>query len=116
MSDPQPAFTTNFANTAGCAWQGIGGQVYDVNGNPLTNIQVRVRGQNLDQRTISGANTLYGSSGWEISVGTAASPAVFIIELYSPQGTPISPEITINFPGDCARNLALVNFQQTRPF
>ena len=116
LSDAQPNFTVNFANTAGCAWQGIGGQVYDVNGNPLTNIRVHVFGQNFDQYTSSGTNSLYGVSGWEISVGTTISASTFVVELLSAQGTLISPSITVAFPGDCSRNLALVNFSQTRPF
>lgn len=110
-------FTTNFANTAGCAWQGIGGQVFDVNGSPLTNIQVHVFGDNnFDQYTVSGSNSLYGVGGWEISVGTVTSPSSYIVELVTTQGTRISSQVAVTFPGDCTRNLALVNFIQTRPF
>jgi hypothetical protein len=115
LRDSQVTFTTNFANTAGCAWQGVGGQVFDSNGNPLTNIRVRVLGQNFEQFTTSGANSLYGVGGYEISVGTASAPATFIVELLSEQGTVISPQVTVAFPGDCTRNLALVNFIQSRP-
>lgn len=111
-----PNYTVNFANTAGCAWQGIGGQVFDVNEQPLNNIQVHVYGNNFNQFTISGSNTLYGAGGWEISVGTQISTTSFIVELLSPQGTIISPSVTVTFPGDCSRNLAVVNFKQTRPF
>ena len=110
-------FTTNFANTAGCAWQGIGGQVFDVNGSPLTNIQVHVFGvNNFDQYTVSGSNSLYGAGGWEISVGTTISASNYVVELITTQGTRISSQVTVSFPGDCTRNLALVNFIQTRPF
>ncbi len=115
LRDSQVTFTTNFANTAGCAWQGIGGQVFDSNGNPLTNIRIHVFGQNFDQFATSGSNTLYGVGGYEISVGTASAPATFVVELLSEQGTTISPQITVAFPGDCTRNLALVNFIQNRP-
>ncbi|MCC6614462.1 MAG: hypothetical protein IT320_13360 [Anaerolineae bacterium] len=111
------SFTTNFANTAGCAWQGIGGQVFDVNGSPLTNIQVHVFGAgNFDQYTVSGSNSLYGAGGWEISVGTAVGTGNYVVELITTQGTRISSQVTVSFPGDCTRNLALVNFIQTRPF
>lgn len=115
LRDSQVTFTTNFANTAGCNWQGIGGQVFDANGNPLTNIRVHVFGQSFDQFTTSGSNSLYGVGGYEISVGTASTPATFIVELLSEQGTVISPQVTVAFPGDCTRNLALVNFIQSRP-
>jgi hypothetical protein len=115
LRDSQVTFTTNFANTAGCNWQGIGGQVFDANGNPLTNIRVHVFGQNFEQFAISGSNSLYGVGGYEISVGTTFAPASFVVELLSDQGTTISPQVTVAFPGDCSRNLALVNFIQTRP-
>lgn len=110
-------YTFNFANSAGCNWQGIGGQVYDVNNQPLSNINVHVIGAGgFDRETVSGSNTLYGSSGWEIAVGNTFTQDSFIVELRSPQGTVISPPVQVNFPGNCNSNLAQVNFVQTRPF
>ncbi len=106
-----PSFTLNFANSAGCSFQGIGGQVFDVNGEPLNGIRVQVLGQNFENFTVSGSNTFYGAGGWEIALDTSV-----IVSLQTPAGTTISPQVTVAFPGDCARNLALVNFIQTRPF
>jgi hypothetical protein len=111
-----PTFTANFANTAGCAWQGLGGQVFDVNGQPLNNIRIHVFGNNFEQFTASGSNTLYGAGGWEITVGSGISASTFVVELLSSQGTTISPQVTVGFPSDCNGNLAVVNFIQTRPF
>jgi hypothetical protein len=116
LKDNQIIFTQNFANAAGCAWQGLGGQVFDVNGQPLTGIRVHVFGNGIDQFTASGTNTLYGASGWEIPLGNTVSLNSYIVELQTPQGTIISPQVTVSFPADCTRNLALVNFQQNRPF
>lgn len=112
----QVIFTQNFANTAGCNWQGVGGQVFDLNGQPLTNIRVHVFGSGVDLFAVSGSNTLYGVSGWEIQLGNSIAANSYIVELQSAQGTIISPQVAITFPADCARNLAVVNFVQTRPF
>lgn len=112
----QVVFTQNFANTAGCNWQGIGGQVFDLNNQPLVNIRVHVFGSGVDLFAVSGSNTLYGVSGWEIQLTNGITTNSYVVELQSAQGTIISPQIAINFPADCARNLAVVNFVQTRPF
>jgi hypothetical protein len=112
----QVVFTQNFANTAGCNWQGIGGQVFDLNGQPLVNIRVHVFGSGVDLFAVSGSNTLYGVSGWEIQLTNGITTNSYVVELQSAQGTIISPQIAITFPADCARNLAVINFVQTRPF
>lgn len=109
-------FTNNFANTAGCLWQGLGGQVVDSSGAELVNIRVHVFGSGIDVYAISGSNTLYGISGWEIPLGNSVNTNAYIVELQSAGGTIISPQVQVTFPADCARNLARVNFQQNRPF
>jgi hypothetical protein len=114
----QVTFTQNFANPAvGCAWQGLAGQVYDAAGQPLTGIQVHVfGGNNIDLFATSGTDSRYGPSGWEIPVGTAIDNLIYYVELQTQQGTIISPTVQVQFQGDCARNLAIVDFEQTRPF
>lgn len=116
LRDDQVIYTQNFANAAGCAWQGVGGQVFDLGSTPLTQIRVHVFGNGIDQYSVSGSNTLYGPSGWEIQVGNAVAGATYLVELQSAQGTIISQQVPVSFPGTCAQNLALVNFQQNRPF
>lgn len=112
-----PVYTLNFANTAGCAWQGIGGQVYDINGQALIGVRVHVFGSGVDFTTTSGSNTLYGVSGWEVPLNNSLTGNSYTVELQSSGGTIISPQVPVQFTAnDCARNLALVNFAQTRPF
>lgn len=108
--------TQNFANALGCNWQGIGGQVFDTSNQPLINIRVHVFGAGIDQYVVSGSNTLYGQSGWEVPLGSAVNTSSYFVELQSAQGTIISPQVPVQFVGSCAQNLALVNFIQTRPF
>jgi hypothetical protein len=108
-------YTQNFANSLGCAWQGIGGQVFDINGGPLNGYRVHVfDGVGLDRYVDSGSNTLYGPGGWEVPVDNKIAPSQFFVELLSPGNTAISPRITVNFPSDCTKNLALVNYIQVR--
>jgi hypothetical protein len=116
VRENQVIFTSNFANAAGCAWQGIGGQVFDINGQPLTQIRVHVFGSGVDAFAVSGSNTLYGPSGWEIPVSNFINTNTYIVELQTATGTIISPQVQVTFTSDCTRNLALVNFQQNRPF
>ncbi|HYO87754.1 MAG TPA: hypothetical protein VER79_03850 [Candidatus Limnocylindrales bacterium] len=117
LKDGQVIFTQNFANAAGCSWQGIGGQVFDVNNAPFTQVRVHVFGSGLDTFAQAGTNSLYGPSGWEIAVGSNLSGNVYQVELQSLNGTIISQPVTVAFTAnDCARNLALVNFVATRPF
>ncbi len=117
LRDNQVIYTLNFANTAGCSWQGIGGQVFDLTGLPLQQMRIHVFGQGVDVYTASGSNTLYGLSGWEVPLNSSLTGNSYIVELQSAQGTPISPQITVTFElNNCSKNLALVNFEQTRPF
>lgn len=116
LKDGQVIFTSNFANTAGCAWMGIGGQVFDINDQPLTQIRVHVFGSGIDTYAVSGSNTLYGISGWEIAVSNVVTSASYLVELQTSQGTIISPQVPVTFVPECGRNLALVNFKQLRPF
>ncbi|MCB9453744.1 MAG: hypothetical protein H6672_20125 [Anaerolineaceae bacterium] len=117
LRDNQVIFTENFQNRAsvGCAWQGIAGQVFDENGNPLNGLQVHVFGVDVDRIVTSGDNTLIGSSGWEVPVDNKINGNTYQVELRSQLGTVVSQLITVTFPQDCSKNLALVNFRRTRP-
>lgn len=112
----QPTVTRNFANAAGCLWQGFGGQVFDMNEQPLSGVRIHVYGQGIDAYSTSGSNTLYGLSGWEIPVSAQVNLNTFVVELQSQQGTVISDQITIQFTANCDQNLALINFKQSRPY
>jgi hypothetical protein len=114
LRDGQVIFTKNFANSAGCAWQGIAGQVFDLNGSPLNGLRVHVFGTNVDQFTESGTNSLYGGAGWEVATDNKISSASLFVELQSAGGTIVSPRITVSFPSNCDQNLALVYFKQVR--
>lgn len=109
-------FTRNFANTQGCAWQGIGGQILALGGGSYTNpLQVHVFGAGQDfGRVFTGSNSAYGASGFEVRVANAITRDTYLVQLESRNGVPISEQIQVTFPGDCESNVAIINFQQVR--
>jgi hypothetical protein len=113
---PQVQFTRNFANTAGCAWQGIGGQVLALGGGQFTTpLQVHVYSTGQDfPRVFTGSNSAYGASGFEVRVANAITTETFYVQLESRSNIPVSPPVQVDFPGDCEQNVALINFEQVR--
>ncbi len=110
-----PTLRNNFANAQGCNWQGFGGQVIDQNGDPVIGVQVRISSAaSGDMFTLSGTNSAYGPSGWEMAVGTEAVPGTYRVQLWVANQGELSPSVEITFPGSCDQNLALVNFVRTR--
>ncbi len=103
----------NFGNPAGCNWQGIAGQVTTDRGEPVVGIQVRVHGEGLELAAISGTNTFYGPSGWEIKVADQPTLGRYTVDLWVADKQ-VSPTVEILFPNSCQQNLATVNFIQTR--
>ncbi len=101
----------------GCAWQGIGGQVFGMNGEPLIGFTIRVEGvtdPSLVLTTVSGAQTAYGTSGWEIKLADGPNSHVYRVTLFQ-NDRRVSDPRQIAFPNDCGRNLGLVNFVQITP-
>jgi hypothetical protein len=112
-----PQLTTNFANPAlGCSYQGIAGQTFGMNNEPLTGIQVVISSAlGFNQTTISGSNPAFGQAGWHVQVDTKPNNLVYTVELRSAQGVPVSDKVSIAFPNACDRNLAIINFILNRP-
>lgn len=121
LRDNAVLYVSNFANPAAeCAWQGVGGQVFDLNGNEISNTGFFIHVFNNQQdfgRVRLGTNSLYGAfSGWEIPLDNRVSPQVYFVVLETEAGVQISPRVNVQFPGTCEENVALVNFVQARPF
>lgn len=112
-----PQFSANMYNTLGCAWQGIGGQVFDLQGFeiPRGSYQVRVYGSGIETVVEIGTNSLYGIvSGWEVQVASGVNSNVYFVRLETVNSTPISEEVQVGFSSDCVANVARVNFAQLR--
>ncbi len=113
-----PVLTPNTDAVTACAFQGIRGLVYDMNGNPLAGLQIAVTNDSgFNQNTVTGSNpALFGQGGWQVQLGTAPNNLTYSVELRSNEGVPLSDKVKVTFPNSCDKNLALVNFAQTRPF
>ena len=111
-----PLMRENYANPSGCNWQGIAGQVITDRGEAVLGVQVRITMPDAsEQFTITGTNTAYGPSGWEVGVAAAPTTDSFQVQLIGTDGAPVSSAVQVAFPGSCQENLALINFVQTRP-
>jgi hypothetical protein len=116
-------YTRNFANSAGCSWQGVGGTVINLEGNQFNgNLVAHVYNNNFERRVPIASNSLYGTtdatgrnSGWEIQVSTTIDAQLYFVRLETQSGTQVSTEVQIQFPNNCEQNLAVVNFIQLRP-
>lgn len=110
------AFTTNSFNTLGCNWQGVGGQVVDLNGNPSTTpLQVHVFDAegSVDRIVRVGSSTLFNSqASWEVTVASAVNNRTYFVELQTTIGTVVSPTYNFQYPQDCSQNAAIANFRQ----
>jgi hypothetical protein len=107
------------ANTLGCSWQSIGGQILDLTGTeiPAGRYQVRVFGNGLDRVVLPGSNSLYGLvSGWEVQTDSIVNLNTYFVRLETINGTEISETIQVPFFSDCARNAVRVTFRQLREF
>ena len=64
--------------------------------------------------TVSGGETAYGPSGWEIKLADGPNTYVYRVTLYQNNRRVSDPKL-VAFPGDCGRNLAVMNFNQLTP-
>lgn len=110
-----PAYLPNFANSNGCAWFGMSGQVFDRFRNAALGYIVRVTGSgNFQADTITGSAPKYGASGWEITLGmTPVDSNDYRIQLRDGAGLARSEDYVIPTSSQCTRNHILVNFEQT---
>ena len=110
-----------FHTDADCDWQGVAGQVVDLQGRPVVGTLVRLSGFYGD-RTIEmtaltgGAQAWYGESGYEFVLGRKPleSTAALFVQLIDQSLRPISARVVFNTYSTCDKNLMLINFKQVR--
>lgn len=114
LQQGSPLYTANFSHPSeGCGWSGVGGQVFDADGVPLTGLFV-IAGDDSGQRWAAqtGLSPAYGPGGYEIQLMAQAANTVqvFWVQVVDEDGNALSEQITFDTFEDCERNLALINF------
>lgn len=101
-----------------CNWEGIGGQVFDRNGQPVTNLVVRIyglyNGAPLYANALTGVSQKLGPGGYEYKLGSkpATPTASLTVQVFSLTGEALSYPVVVTTGGICDSNLTLVNFRE----
>lgn len=113
-TDTSPFYLQNYANSAGCNWLGIAGEVLDLNRNPVPDGQYKVHvwGSGIDQRPDVGGAKDYSPSGWEQFVANTPLIRDYNVQLETINGTAVSQVYTVQTRASCSQNLVRFDFVQ----
>ena len=113
-SEASPFYLQNSANSAGCDWMGVAGEVLDLNRNPVQvgSYQVHVWGSGLDERVVVGGAPAYSPSGWEQFLFNSPVVRDYNVQLETPNGTAVSQVYSFQTRASCSQNLVRVDFLQ----
>ena len=113
-SDTSPFYLQNSANSAGCDWMGVAGEVLDLNRNPVAvgSYRVHVWGSGLDERVVVGGAPAYSPSGWEQFLFNSPTVREYNVQLETASGTAVSQVYTIQTRASCSQNLTRLDFLQ----
>lgn len=115
----EPVLTADKYGAACGNWGGVGGQVLDLNGAPLTGVSVVGWGGPIAEQEkrvfVSGSdariNKFYSGDGaYELYIGAPGDFDFFVV-VYE-NARPVSPVVKVRMANDCSRDLALINFQR----
>ena len=111
-----PIYLRNYANSAGCSWSGIAGEVLDVAGNPIATglYRVHIWDGGIDVRIDTSSKQDYGPSGWEQFILNQPVERFHNIQLETVSGTAVSEVYRVQTQNDCNRNLLYFIFIQNR--
>lgn len=104
----------------GCNWMGVGGQVFALNGQPVKNLVVSLKGQlgteDFDLLSLTGAATIWGEGGYEFKLADkpVASDGTLYLLFFDLNGKPVSDKVYLTTYNDCNRNTIMANMQQVR--
>lgn len=109
-----PQYLQNFANSAGCNWMGVAGEVLDLEGSPVGQGQfvVHVWDSGIDERVNVGGAPAYGPSGYEQFIFDAPRVQEHSIQLETTNGTAVSQVYRFQTRASCNQNLIWFIFVQ----
>ncbi len=112
-----PVPLPNFAHPdLGCFWMGVGGQVFDAEGQVVKSVVVELGGElagiAMSDLKVAGGATDYGPGGFEFTLAQRplGSENTLWLRLYDLGGKALSERIFFSTYNDCQRNLILLNF------
>ncbi len=111
-----PIYLRNYANSAGCDWAGIAGEVLDVSGNPVATglYRIHIWDGGVDVRIDTSSKRDYGPSGWEQFILDRPVERFYNLQLETVNQTPVSEVYRVQTANDCNRNLLYFIFLQNR--
>lgn len=114
LQSGSPAYVSNIANTNGCQWFGLSGQVFDLQNRGVVGLTMHVEGNGVNYDAFTGSAPRYGPSGWEAPLGNApvASTNTYKIQLRNGTGQPLSETVVLDTFNDCGKNQIIINFIQ----
>lgn len=113
-SDLSPFYLQNFANSAGCDWMGIAGEVLDLSRDPVAagSYRVHIWGSGIDERLQVGSAPDYSPAGYEQFLFNLPVVRDYSIQLETSSGTTVSPIYSIQTRASCNENLVRFDFIQ----
>lgn len=115
-----PVRLPNIANDDGCDWMGVGGQVFNLENQPISNLGVHLEGTLAEEAitldSVTGSAPDIGPSGYVFNLATEpiASEESLWVQLDDGTGKPLSDQVFITTSTDCNENFVMVNFRQVR--
>lgn len=103
----------------GCDYLFIGGQVWDLQDNPMKGLTVQLRGTYGDEPIVqdseTGSVSAYGASGYGFNLSNKRiSEGGLSLVLVDADGNLLSSPVILQTSTSCQENLILVNFKQVR--
>lgn len=102
----------------GCNWEGVGGQVFDLNGQPVSDLVIRVYGLYEEQpfyaNVLTGVSKSFGPGGYEYQFGSSplTSDGEITLQVFNLAGQALSTPVSLSTWGTCEGNLMIVNFKE----
>lgn len=120
LQSGSPAYINNIHYPAlGDNWMGVGGQVFDADGNPVERIVVvaagTLGGETIEVLGMTGAARQYGPGGYELRLAQRliSSSGTVTVTLFDLAGNVLSEAVAIDTFDDPSRATIIVNFVAT---
>lgn len=103
-----------------CTWMGVGGNIVDLDGNPVQGLTVLLGGtyetKVIDKTVISGTAPVFGEGGYEMQIADdpGRSNNTMYVQLFTSAGLPVSPQYFFVTYDECERNLIRLDFAQSQ--